>query len=94
MKIFVGNLSWEATDNDIKDAFAQFGTVSKADVVKDRDTGRSRGFAFVEMDNDAEANAAIEGLNGKEIMGRAIVVNEARPREEGASRGPRREFRR
>ncbi|MEK7642618.1 MAG: RNA-binding protein [Patescibacteria group bacterium] len=94
MKIFVGNLSWDATDADLKDAFSAFGGVSEASIVKDRETGRSRGFGFVVMDNDGEANAAIEGMNGKEIAGRAIVVNEARPREEGASRGPRRDFRR
>jgi len=92
MKIFVGNLSWDATDTDLKDAFAQYGAVSEASVVKDRETGRSRGFAFVIMENDAEAQAAIDGMNGKEIAGRAIVVNEARPREEGG--GSRGNFRR
>jgi len=94
MKIFVGNLSWDVTDKDLMDTFAAYGTVSEATALKDRDTGKSRGFGFVTMENDSEARAAIDALNGKELMGRPLTVNEARPREEGASRGPRREFRR
>ncbi len=94
MKIFVGNLSWDVTDKDLLDLFAAYGSVSEASALKDRETGKSRGFGFVTMENDTEARAAIDALNGKDLMGRPLTVNEARPREEGASRGPRREFRR
>lgn len=87
MNIFVGNLSFKATDEDIQKAFAAYGTVSTASVIKDKFTNRSRGFGFVEMPNAAEAQAAISALNGKELLGRPITVNEARPRTEGASRG-------
>lgn len=77
--IFVGNLSWSATDEDLRDAFAQYGEVISAKIITDRETGRSRGFGFVEM-NEAEAEEAIEALNGSNFMGRTMNVNEARPR--------------
>ena len=80
MNIYAGNLSYEVTDEDLQEAFAAFGQVSSARVIKDRDTGRSRGFGFVEMPVQAEAQAAIEGLNGKDLKGRVLNVNEARPR--------------
>jgi hypothetical protein len=81
-KLYVGNLSYNVRDEDLQQAFAQFGTVSSAKVMMDRDTGRSKGFGFVEMGSDAEAQSAINGMNGQAIDGRALVVNEARPREE------------
>ena len=87
-KIFVGNLPWKTTDSDLKDMFSQNGEVSKAEIVMDRETGRSRGFGFVEMTNDAEADAAIQAWNGKDMEGRALTVNEARPREERGERKP------
>ncbi|NLE64343.1 MAG: RNA-binding protein [Elusimicrobia bacterium] len=87
MNIFVGNLSFDATKDDLLEAFGQFGTVASANVINDKMTGRSRGFGFVEMNNDQEAQAAIAGMNGKEIKGRAVTVNEARPKTEGGSRG-------
>lgn len=84
--IYVGNLSFDSTEEGLRGLFEQFGTVHSAKVITDRDTGRSRGFGFVEMDSEA-ADAAIEALNGKEFDGRALKVNEARPRE---PRPPRR----
>src|SRR5947208_11464560 len=81
-KLYVGNLSYNVRDDDLQQAFAQYGTVSSAKVMMDRETGRSKGFGFVEMGSDAEAQAAINGMNGQALDGRAIVVNEARPREE------------
>jgi RNA recognition motif-containing protein len=81
-KLYVGNLAYSVRDQDLNDAFSQYGGVSSAKVMMDRDTGRSKGFGFVEMTSDAEAQAAINGLNGQPVAGRAIVVNEARPREE------------
>ena len=81
-KLYVGNLAYSVRDEDLSQAFAQFGTVSSAKVMMDRDTGRSKGFGFVEMGTDAEAQAAISGMNGQALDGRALVVNEARPREE------------
>ncbi|MBN1288648.1 MAG: RNA-binding protein [Actinobacteria bacterium] len=86
MKIYAGNLSYSTTSEDLMAAFGQFGTVDSADVITDRNTGRSKGFGFVEMDNVDEAKAAIEGLNGKDIDGRNVNVNEARPREERPQR--------
>ncbi len=80
--IYVGNLSFDVTDASLQEAFAAFGAVSKANVVTDRETGRSRGFGFVEMGNDEEGAAAIEGLNGKDLGGRTITVNVAKPRED------------
>ena len=81
-KLYVGNLSYNIRDDDLQQAFAQYGTVTSAKVMMDRDTGRSKGFGFVEMGSDPEAQAAINGMNGQALDGRAIVVNEARPREE------------
>jgi len=81
-KLYVGNLAYSVRDDSLLQAFSQYGTVSSAKVMMDRETGRSKGFGFVEMGNDAEAQAAINGMNGQAIDGRAVVVNEARPREE------------
>jgi cold-inducible RNA-binding protein len=81
-KLFVGSLSWNTTDDQLKDFFATVGTVVTANVIFDRETNRSKGFGFVEMSTDDEAKAAVEQLNNKELDGRTIVVNEARPREE------------
>jgi len=81
-KLYVGNLAYSITDDSLNQHFAEFGGVNSAKVMMDRDTGRSKGFGFVEMGSDAEAQAAIRGLNAKSMEGRAIVVNEARPREE------------
>lgn len=80
-KLFVGSLPWAVDDAKLQEIFSQVGTVVSAQVLKDRDTGRSRGFGFVEMSSDEEADAAIEKLNGSDIEGRKIVVNEARPRD-------------
>jgi cold-inducible RNA-binding protein len=96
-KLFVGNLSFNTTENDLQDAFAAFGTVTETNLMMDRMTNRPRGFGFVTMSSADEAQKAIEGLNGKEIDGRALTVNVARPREDrppggGGSRGPRREY--
>ena len=82
MNIYVGNLAREATEADLQEAFAAFGQVTSVNIIKDRFSGASRGFGFVEMASDSEAQAAIAGLNGKELKGRTITVNEARPREE------------
>jgi hypothetical protein len=89
-KLYVGNLAYTVRDEDLNEAFSQFGAVSSAKVMMDRETGRSKGFGFVEMGSDAEAQSAINGLNGQPISGRAVVVNEARPREEkpGGFRSP------
>ena len=81
-KLYVGNLAYGVTDSDLETMFAAHGTVQSAKVIMDRDTGRSKGFGFVEMDTDAQAQAAITALNGQEADGRALKVNEARPREE------------
>ena len=82
-KLYVGNLTYEVTDADLEKLFAPFGTVESAQVIADRDTGQSKGFAFVEMKTDQEAQAAIAALSGKEMNGRALTVNEAKPREAG-----------
>ncbi len=82
MNIYVGNLSFNTNDNDLRTAFEQFGTVDSARVATDRESGRSRGFGFVEMSNDGDARKAIEGVNGRDLQGRTVNVNEARPREE------------
>jgi len=87
LKLFVGNLSFETTDDDLKEAFSQAGACAMASVIKDRLSGRSRGFGFVEMGSDEEAQKAIAELNGRELRGRNISVSEARERSE--SRGPR-----
>ena len=86
-KIYVGNLSYSTTDDALRSAFSAFGGVRDATILKDRETGRSRGFGFVEMEDDDQAVAAIEGLNGSQLDGRTLTVNEARPRE--GSRGGR-----
>ena len=91
-KLYVGNLGYGVSSSDLEGLFTSFGGVRSAEVIMDRDTGRSKGFGFVEMGNDQEAQAAIAGLNGKEHDGRALTVNEAKPREERSGRsGPRRE---
>jgi RNA recognition motif-containing protein len=97
-KLYVGNLSYDVADADLAQLFAPYGTVESAQVVQDKMTGRSRGFGFVEMGSDQEAQAAIAALNGKDSGGRALTVNEAKPREErggggggGGGRGPRRD---
>jgi len=81
-KLYCGNLSYNVASNDLDQMFSEFGTVKSAEVINDRDTGRSKGFGFVEMQSDAEAQAAIDGINGTEHDGRTLTVNEARPREE------------
>ena len=88
-KLYVGNLAFQTTNQDLQQLFGQAGTVESASVIEDRDTGQSKGFAFVEMSTDQEAAAAIEQFNGKEVSGRALKVNEARPRENrnGGGRG-------
>src|SRR5438046_4169535 len=92
-KLYVGNLPYTISDSQLEEMFAAHGNVQSAQVIMDRDTGRSKGFGFVEMGNDSEAQAAITAMNGKESDGRALTVNEARPREErggsggGGSRG-------
>lgn len=80
-KLYCGNLSYNTTSSDLDQLFAEFGTVKSAEVINDRDTGRSKGFGFVEMQTDEEANAAINALNGQERDGRTLTVNEAKPRE-------------
>ena len=80
-KLYVGNLPYSVRDNDLEQAFSQFGAVTSAKVMMERDTGRSKGFGFVEMGSDAEAQAAINGMNGQPLGGRSVVVNEARPME-------------
>jgi len=85
MKIYVGNLSYNVTEEELRQALEAFGPVNSATIIKDKSTGQSKGFGFVEMAAEADGKSAIEGLNGKELKGRAIVVNEARPRPEGSS---------
>ena len=87
MNIYVGNLHRDATEQELKDLFTPFGEVTSASIIKDRYSGQSRGFAFVEMPNKAEGQAAISGLNGKAIKERTISVSEARPRTEGGAGG-------
>lgn len=87
--VFVGNLSYETTQDELHTAFANYGTVDRVNIITDRDTGQPRGFAFVEMPNRSEAEAAINGLNGTEMHGRALNVNEARPRPAGGGGGGR-----
>lgn len=89
MNIYVGNLSYDTTDRDLEEAFASYGAVSSARIATDRDTGRARGFGFVEMTNQTEAQAAIGGLNGAQLQGRTLNVNEAKPREERGAGGNR-----
>ena len=85
--LFVGGISWDSTDDSLKTAFEEFGTVVSAKIIMDKMTGRSRGFGFVEMSTPEETQAAIAGLNGKPIDGRNVVVNEARPREDRGGEG-------
>jgi RNA recognition motif-containing protein len=96
-KLFVGNLSFDTTENDLQDAFAAHGTVTETNLMMDRATGRPRGFGFVTMSTPEEAQKAVEALNGKSVGGRALTVNIARPREErapgGGGGGGRREYR-
>ena len=92
-KIYIGNLSFNSSEQDLEDMFGEFGTVQSVKIIEDRETGRSRGFAFVEMSSNEEAQSAIAGLNGREIDGRALTINEAKPQEErgggGGGRGGR-----
>jgi len=87
MNIYVGNLSFDATEADVENAFGEFGDVQSVNIIKDRDTGRSRGFAFVEMRDNQAGQEAIEGLNEQQIAGRNVTVNEARPRAERSGGG-------
>lgn len=90
MNIYVGNMSYDTTEGDLRAAFEQYGSVSEARLATDKYTGKARGFGFVEMANSSEANKAIDGLNGKDLDGRTLTVNEARPREDrGGDRGHR-----
>jgi RNA recognition motif-containing protein len=89
MKIYVGNLSYSTSEEDIRTAFSQYGTVDSADVIMDRSTGRSKGFGFVGMSVDSEGQAAIDALNGKDVDGRSLNVNVAKPREERPERSSR-----
>jgi RNA recognition motif-containing protein len=86
-KLYVGNLSYQVDSSELEQMFGQYGQVTSAQIINDRDTGRSKGFGFVEMSSDTEAQAAIEALNGQEHGGRALTVNEARPREERSGAG-------
>ena len=88
-KLFVGNLSFNTTENDLNDAFAAFGTVTETNLMMDRETGRPRGFGFITMSSAEEAQKAIENLNGKDLDGRALTVNVAKPREERSGGGGR-----
>jgi RNA recognition motif-containing protein len=92
MRIYVGNLDYQTSESELREAFGNYGQVESANIITDRDTGRSKGFGFVEMPAKSEAEAAIEGLNGTELGSRTLTVNEARPREErgGGGRGGRR----
>lgn len=90
MNIYVGNLVYAMTDEELRALFEQFGQVDSANVIKDKMTGRSRGYGFVTMNDDSQAKAALEGLNSKEVQGRKIVVSESRPREDKGNRGGRR----
>ena len=87
MNIYVGNISYQATEQDLRAAFEAFGRVETVNLIKDRFSGQPRGFGFVEMPNQAEAEAAINGLNGKDVAGRALTVNQARPKSEGGGGG-------
>ncbi|HSG98592.1 MAG TPA: RNA-binding protein [candidate division Zixibacteria bacterium] len=92
MKIYVGNLSFNSSEDQVRQIFENFGEVVNVNLITDRETGRPRGFGFVEMANDDEARAAIDGMNGKELDGRTLTVNEARQREERGGRPGRRDF--
>lgn len=86
MNIYVGNLPYSVTQDDLRDLFGEYGEISRANVIMDRETGRSKGFGFVEMPNDSEAKAAIDGINDKDVQGRNLRVNEAKPREDRPQR--------
>lgn len=88
-KLYVGNLPFNVTEEDLTEKLSQFGTVESVKIISDRDTGRSKGFGFVEMGSDSEAHAAIDGLNGRDFSGRPMVVNEARPQERSGGGGGR-----
>ncbi|OGR18727.1 MAG: RNA-binding protein [Desulfobacterales bacterium GWB2_56_26] len=89
MKLYVGNLSYEISESDLKQMFEEFGKVGSASIIMDKYSGQSKGFGFVEMDSQTEAQSAMEALNGKDVKGRTLIVNEARPRPEGGGgRGP------
>jgi RNA recognition motif-containing protein len=92
VNIYVGNLSLDATEDELRQAFSRYGQVAAVNVITDRETGRNRGFCFVEMPNGEEARAAIEGLNLQRIAGRAVTVNEARPKRERGEHGGRRRW--
>ncbi|HWZ85440.1 MAG TPA: RNA-binding protein [Thermoanaerobaculia bacterium] len=87
MKLYVGNLSYSTNEDELRELFGAYGTVDSVAVITDRDTGRSKGFGFVEFGNDTEAQAAISGLNGKDVGGRALTVSQARPKTEGGGGG-------
>ncbi len=87
MNIYVGNLSYRTTEDELRTAFEAYGAVSSTSIIRDRDSGQSKGFGFVEMPSDSEAQAAIDGLNDKEVGGRRLKVNQARPREDGGGGG-------
>jgi len=89
MNLYVGNLSYDASQENLEQLFADFGTVTSCKIISDHDSGRSKGFGFVEMSDADEAQQAIEALNGKEFMGRSLVVNEARPKRDGGGGGGR-----
>jgi RNA recognition motif-containing protein len=86
-KLYVGNLGWGVTDDQLREMFTPYGTVNSAQVIMDRDTGRSKGFGFVEMGSDQEAQAAISGMHGQQVEGRPLTVNEARPKEDRGGGG-------
>jgi RNA recognition motif-containing protein len=90
MNLYVGNLNWQTTEADLQTAFEAFGQVSSVTIIKDKYTGQSRGFGFVEMSDDSEGQAAIDGLNGKEIDGRTLRIDLARPRDDSRDSGDRR----
>ena len=85
-KLYVGNIAWTVSESELKDAFAKFGAVEEAVIITDRETGRSKGFGFVTFSSDEEANEAVEEMNGKDLGGRRLTVNEARPKEDRAPR--------
>lgn len=87
MKLYVGNLSYDTTEEQLRDLFTPFGEPESAKLITDRDSGRSKGFGFVEFSDNSQANAAMSAMNGKEIGGRALTVSEARPKNEGSDRG-------
>lgn len=89
MNIYVGNLPYSVTDADLRETFSRYGAVSQVNLIADKFSGESKGFGFVEMDNNSEADAAIKGLNGTDMSGRSIKVNQAKPKAEHSSRGPR-----